>query len=499
MLMKLKREKKKVLEFLIILILTLIICNGFLRMHYTTDTYKITDEGYINYAIKWSFKDGRPIMFMLLIICEFIKIPIEVTNFIFTLTGIIISCIATIIIKNIILGLKSTNNKKNELLVLVLSYLVIFNFMYIEAIYFLEIIIISLSILLYVIATKVIIERRKNYLINALILVILGVISYQGTISFFIAFSISMLIIKNKKFDMDIIKDFFIIMFITIISIILNIVVVKISSSYIGITQNRFNINNILNNLCYIINNFTSILLGTCGILNKYCYITYLAVILIIALIYAKIHTQEFEQHYIRIFCITIISIGSCFLVFLATLSSFDCGRMYIAIGALPSFVLIYLYVNTEMFGKKNLFLKFLYFIVILWFIINIITYILRIDEAREKNRLEKEYCNNIYNYYAENEIVLENTCIIPVNYNEDIIYFSEIETRNKMTINEIRGYQSAISGFNVNTGSKVKEIKASREIIEEYRKRIKNGEKGINGTYIMYIEDILIMPAFIW
>ena len=151
MFMRLKSEKKKVLEFLIILILSLIICNGFLRMHYTTDTYKITDEGYINYAIKWSFKDGRPIMFVLLLICEFIKIPIGVTNFIFTLAGIIISCISTIIIKNIILNLKSTNSIKNEKIVLLLSYLVIFNFMYIEAIYFLEIIIISLSILLYVI------------------------------------------------------------------------------------------------------------------------------------------------------------------------------------------------------------------------------------------------------------------------------------------------------------------------------------------------------------
>ena len=70
---------------------------------------------------------------------------------------------------------------------------------------------------------------------------------------------------------------------------------------------------------------------------------------------------------------------------------------------------------------------------------------------------------------------------------------------QNKMTINEIRGYQSAISGFNVNTGYKLKQININQQLIQKYMNQLKNGEIGISGTYTMYIDGVLIMPVFIW
>ena len=136
---KIIKNKKIIIEFLIILLISLFICNGFIRIHYTTDTYKIVDEGYANYATNWSLKDGRIIMFALLSICNALKLPIEVVNFVFTILGIFISCISVIMIKNMIMNIKEPHNKTAELYVLLLSYLLIFNFMYIEAIYFLEI------------------------------------------------------------------------------------------------------------------------------------------------------------------------------------------------------------------------------------------------------------------------------------------------------------------------------------------------------------------------
>lgn len=493
-----KKNKNDIKYFFIILLLSLIICSGFIRMHYTTDTYKIIDEGYDNYAKKWSFKDGRIIMFGLLEICEIINLPIAITNYILTVSAIAISCIAIINIKNIILGLKDTNNTKEELLVLILSYLIVFNFMYIEAIYFLEIIVISLSIWLFVLGTKVIIENKRFYIIKALILVSLGVTAYQGTISFFIAFTFMVLIIKNKKIDSKFIKKIIAVAFITLVALVINIIVVKISSSYVGLKQNRFNINNIVTNLIYILNNFDNILLETCGILPKYLYITILITEVILSLIYLKMCSENFTQNYIKLMLIIIITLTACFSVFLATLSSFDCARMYIILGALPSMVLVYLYVNIQD-GKNERKFIILYFGAILWLVLNIVTYILRIEDSRYKNVLEKNYCNNIYNYFIDNNITLEKACIIPVKYDANMIYFSELKTKNKMTINEIRGYESAISGFNINIGCKLEEVKADSELKEKYMIELKNNCKGINESYSMFIDNTLVMPVFVW
>lgn len=163
------KNKKKIVEFIVIFIVGLIMCNGFIRMHYTTDTYKIVDEGYKNYAINWSLKDGRIIMAVLLWICSEINLQIEITNFVFTVAGIGISCVSVILMKNIILKFIDESSIKKGTLVLMLSFFAIFNFMYVEAIYFLEIIIISLSILFFVLSIKCRVQKNNHYVIKSII------------------------------------------------------------------------------------------------------------------------------------------------------------------------------------------------------------------------------------------------------------------------------------------------------------------------------------------
>lgn len=135
----------------------------------------------------------------------------------------------------------------------------------------------------------------------------------------------------------------------------------------------------------------------------------------------------------------------------------------------------------------------------ILWIAINLVNYIFRINESRYKNVLEKEYCDAVLEECNKNEYVLKEACVIPIPNYKDMIYFNQIKTKNGLTINEIKGYGSVISGFNVNTGQKLKEIEETKEIVEKYFKEIKKGNKGINDTYMMYIDNVLVMPAFIW
>lgn len=497
-----KLNKKEIIEFVVIFLISFFICFGFIKMHYTTDTYKIADEGYSNYAINWSLKSGRVIMYSLLMLCEKTELPINIVNLIFTITGIIISCIAVLIIKNIIINFKKDKvSIKKEFVILTLSYFTIFNFMYIEAIYFLEIIIISLSILLFVLATKCIVERKKHYIIKALLLVILGVTAYQGTISFFIGLSLSMLLIKNEKVNKSLVKDIITVVVITIIAVLLNIILVKIICTFLQKNQTRFRIDRIYENFMFIIHNANYILLNTAGLLKKYYFAIYLLLSIILSLTYCKIYNKEFINYFNRVMLIVIIVIGACFSVFLATSSSFECGRMYIILGALPSIILIFLIENSTILENKNIFKYILYFMLMIWTIVNITTYIIRIAEARKTNSLEKEYCNNIAKYLQENNIEAKEGIILsPLHLDRNKIYFlEEIPTRNALTINAIRGLESAISGFNINTGYKIKEVEPKQKIVEKYFEEVNKGNLGINETYTMYIDNVLIMPIFIW
>lgn len=262
-------------------------------------------------------------------------------------------------------------------------------------------------------------------------------------------------------------------------------------------SQGRINLNNIYGNLLYIIYHFNTVIFYSCGLLKPYVFLGFL--IAIITLSYLCFMGQTDKNNLINILFIPLFTIIASFSIFLATLSSFDCGRMYIILGGLPSMLLLYLYINNTISQGKNKIFVCIYLIAILWISINLVNFLFRINESRYKNILEKEYCNAVLEECNKNGYVLKEACIIPVSNYDDMIYFNQIKTKNKLTINEIKGFESAISGFNVATMQNLKEIKVTKEIYEKYLEQMSKGNKGINNTYIMYIDNVLVMPAFIW
>lgn len=494
----LKIQKKEKITFLLIFLFSLIICSGFIKMHYTADTYRIADMGYKYYAYNYFLKDGRIFTNILLMIAYLLKLPIQITNYIFIITSIFISCISVIVLKNIILGIKPAESKKRELMVLVISYLAIFNFMYIETLYFLETVIMSTSILLYILATKMIIDKKKYYFYKALILTILGIVSYQGTISFFIILSIALLLIKHKTINKEFIKDGFFIALISLLTAIISLLEVKFIGDFYGFNQSRVNINNIVYNLLYILRNMSSILIDTCGFLPKYIFLCSILFLVIISFIYVRKEKNKDYSHIINIAFIIIATILASFVVFLSTQSSFNSGRMYVGLGSLSMLIILYLYCDTNIMENRELSIILNIFIMVT-FIANTIYYISLTWQVQYKNHLEKEYCETIKQYLTEEKIEVENAGIICVRNMKENIYFTNIITRNNLAINEIRGYTAAISGFKLNTGYKLKEIHIDNDIVKKYYDRLKNNDKGIKGTYSMIIDGILIMPAFIW
>ena len=75
MIKKLKKIDFKLLG--IITIIVTILCNAFLQMHYSSDTFVLMDLEYMNYPQKYFLLDGRLISTVICFIAGILHIPIN--------------------------------------------------------------------------------------------------------------------------------------------------------------------------------------------------------------------------------------------------------------------------------------------------------------------------------------------------------------------------------------------------------------------------------------
>ena len=127
------------------------------------------------------------------------QVPIQVYVIGLLVLAILVSCYTVILLKNMMFQYTKLKNFYLEVVALVISYVTIFNFMYIENLYFVECFVMALSILLFTLAANTLVNRQKKSVLVTGILVILGILCYQGTISFFIALSFVFSILNNKE------------------------------------------------------------------------------------------------------------------------------------------------------------------------------------------------------------------------------------------------------------------------------------------------------------
>jgi len=161
-----KVHKNDLICFIIIFPITLLIFFNFITMHYAGDTYHIMNTDYKTYAINRSLNDGRLFMYLIDLFAYSIHLPITAFVIITLLLALVISCIAVILLKNIVSKYKNTENKYLKGFVLLISYFTIFNFMYIENMYFVECIVMAASLLFHIISADTLVSRKKHYLLK---------------------------------------------------------------------------------------------------------------------------------------------------------------------------------------------------------------------------------------------------------------------------------------------------------------------------------------------
>lgn len=415
--------KKDIISFIIIFVIACITLIGFFPMHYATDTYNIINIGYEEYMMNNSLKDGRIVMAILVFIANVFNMPIEIWIPILLVLAVIISCISVIILRNTILSYKPAKNKWVEVIVLLIAYCTIFNFMYLENLYFAECAVMALSVFAYMLSAKNIVKRHY---VRAILLAMLGVVSYQGTIGTIIVMAMLFTFLENmerekyvKYIILDIIKTIVIMLFVAIAELLL----IKGICYFTGMTGDRTqDINSIINNLKYILNNFMRVIINTGGMLNDGSFITLLTIVSVLATILFIMYSEKTVENLVELILIIVVALASSFIASAMSLSGFNSARIRFTIGALIGVLFVLMYCKSKLFEKVEAPEIIFSFLVIAYMIINIYTYFSITTQHKITNEFEKieaeRIVTEIEEYENENNIVVDKICTIKKNDN---------------------------------------------------------------------------------
>ena len=165
--------------------------------------------------------------------------------------------------------------------------------MYIECFYFVECIVISLSVLLIIISAEKFVAGGKKNILLSFIILLFSVFLYQGTICFYITLVTLLLIIKQnnlKRISIDIFKC----LIIFASAILLNILFVKLICYVFNLHQQRWgSIEYIFNNISFIIKNIPNVIYRCNNLFPRNLFVIYLVIIIYIETIYVLIFDRK--------------------------------------------------------------------------------------------------------------------------------------------------------------------------------------------------------------
>lgn len=464
-----KEKKRNLIIYLILILITIIMCFPYLTEHYSSDDYTIIGYGYYKYGIEKFLNDGRVFSSVITLLAGYWNLPIKVFIQGLFYIGILISCLCVIKIKNIITKIKPEKNLKETVLVLGISYCIIFNFMYLENMYFAEIPIMALGILLFIKSSEKLVESKY---LKSLAYLIIGELCYQGTINFFITFTFLLLIIKNKGINKEVIKKVIISGLFCLISVGINLIQIKLCGRIFGFEQSRLGgIQKIPRNITYIMLHIGDLLTNTCNFFHKYVFLIFLLILYITTFIYDLVKIKEYSNSF-NLLLISIVAIFSSVAINIVSLSSFGLGRMVFSIGALIGLIFMYLYCSTNIFGESKIFKYFLLFVLSIYIVMNFLNYTLQMYCNKMANEMDKEEALQVNEYILEyeknNNIEVKN---IAFTYDKNITWNYNLFFDTSYTSRALMVWWCNIDALNYYTGRKLETVQMDENIYYAYFK----------------------------
>lgn len=442
------KKYKNLFIYLICLVITLIIFIPFLTGHYASDTYNIEAIGYKAYAIDYNLKDGRLIIALFNLIVGKLNLSINLYVFLTLFLALVISNIAVITFEKIIEKYKKPENIEQEIILILISYVCIFNFMYMDCLNFVESCFMALSILLFIKSANIICQGQKKSLIKGGVLAVLATMCYQATTCIFISILFLLTILKNKNDIKLILKDIFKGAIIVIIALGIDFIAIKIAGFIFNLDQNRVNISTsiIAKNIILIYFNILNVLDATCNMFPKNWFLIYIGLIIIISIVYAIKYNKERSFIY-KLLLIIIVSILSSFLLNIISTSSFNSGRTKLSIGITIGIALAFLFVDGDVFKKQNIFSILFVAVLFSYIVTTIYNYEYLMKSQKDLNVLEKqeimEICDYIKKYEESNNIKINNITKVLFKNQHSKQYYKQIPI-TPFTTSVVRTYEFA-------------------------------------------------------
>lgn len=471
-----KLNKRNLITFIIILIITCIIYAPLLMGHYATDTYNIINKGYEKYAITYSLNDGRPIMCIITLIAQKLNMPIMLYVILLTGIALIISSISVVKLKNIILKYTEKIDKKTEYIILAISYIIIFNFAYLENLQFAESAIMSVSILVSIMAAQTIVEKNKNYIIKGLILSIISVIFYQGTINWLFTITFVLSLFKEKNINKQVIKNLILSGIFGGIGCVTDLIQIKITGQIFNLSQTRMgSFENISSNFEYIFKNMNGVLSNTYNLFPKNILYTYLVILLIYALVFMIKGYEKNNQ--LNILAIIFICIATVFAPNFLTLAAFGTGRTAYSIGAMIGLIILYIYCNLKRTEKVQLKEIIFYIVALSYIIISLGNSMLIMYEHKKVNIQDKQECELIGKWIKEYEetqnVEVKNIAFIYNSNSNSKYYYENVINHSALCYKAVAPEWSRIGAINYYNNRKFNDILNEINNYSEYIDKI--------------------------
>ena len=410
-----KNNKFNILIFIGMLIFTGVICINFIKPHLALDTYCVYSFNSQD-LISNFLCSNRIFSALARWVFEILNVPFYLGLEILTAVGIVSLTLSWFILYKFVFNLQNKDKNKNifnNVLIMAISFLVIFNFCTIEGIVFWESGIMCLGILGTIIASCIFNEDKKYRLIKTFIILLLASLCYQGAITIFIPLALVLLEYKKR----DSIKEIFVetvkIGFIYVIVMFINLIGTKIFSNIFNNEVRKMTMLSLTDLLNSFLKLLSNMVVNTFGIGTRYWYILVILVLTIIFLIYViKYKTSKF--YIIEYFTLWIACIVIPVLPMLVTPieNQYIEARMAMSFGSSIGILLLFLILVIGILEKKI----YKYFIAIItagMVILNCIYYICASSELIATNYLDRNIAKTIIeeinNYQVETGIVIEN------------------------------------------------------------------------------------------
>ena len=419
----LKTKENKII-FLIVTIISFFIYIFFLTGYYSVDAEKIVNLGYDGYAMNYSFYDGRIIMGIICMIANSLNINLEVFYIILLSISILISAITVLKIYDIISKYKETKIKQ-KIILAILAFCYIFNFMTINNMEFIECIVMAISILFYILTAENIIIKKNSK--KAFIYAFIAGIAYQGTINILFITTILFALLENNKQEKTENKKIIYSIICVIIAIILNIVIKQIMEIIIGSTIQSQRLNtNIFSNVNKMFEGIYLLIINSLYLFPKYAYIIFNIGSLIIIYIYC-IKNKNIKIWYNTIFLFIMSIISSLILLVIFDGIQITNGRIFESVGASFSIIWIYVCIKTDILDNKGILKNISIAIITIYLILNCYNILKITKYFKQINEIDKELAINIEKEIKEYEKSTNKEIkYIEVKYGESSSYKNE-------------------------------------------------------------------------